>query len=48
MKNNKIHTRKELKAYRRKLRENMTPAEAFLWNFLKARRLEGKRFTRQL
>lgn len=43
----KIHTRRELKGYRKTLRENLTPAEAFLWNFLKARKLEGKRFTRQ-
>ncbi|MBZ9730995.1 endonuclease domain-containing protein [Salegentibacter sp. JZCK2] len=42
-----IHTREELKGYRKALRENMTSCEAFLWNFLKARRLEGKRFTRQ-
>lgn len=43
----KVHTKKELKAYRKNLRDNTTPAEAFLWNFLKARKLEGKRFTRQ-
>jgi len=42
-----VHTRKELKGYRKSLRDNMTPAEAFLWNFLKAKKLEGKRFTRQ-
>lgn len=42
-----IHTRKELKEYRRFLRGNMTGAEAFLWNCLKAKRLEGRRFTRQ-
>ncbi|WP_394370933.1 endonuclease domain-containing protein [Salegentibacter lacus] len=42
-----IHTRQELKGYRKILRESLTPAEAFLWNFLKARKLEGKRFTRQ-
>ena len=42
-----IHTRQELKGYRKILRENLTPSEAFLWNFLKARKLEGKRFTRQ-
>ncbi|MBZ9730994.1 endonuclease domain-containing protein [Salegentibacter sp. JZCK2] len=42
-----IHTRQELKGYRKILRDNLTPAEAFLWNYLKARKLEGKRFTRQ-
>jgi len=47
LKRQQIHTRKELKEYRKFLRENMTLAEAFLWNFLKAKRLEGKRFTRQ-
>lgn len=46
-KRQQIHTRKELKEYRKFLRENMTLAEAFLWNFLKAKKLEGKRFTRQ-
>ena len=47
LKRQQIHTRKELKEYRKFLRENMTFAEAFLWNFLKAKKLEGKRFTRQ-
>nr|WP_317039360.1 DUF559 domain-containing protein [Salegentibacter salarius] len=47
LKRQQIHTRKELKEYRKFLRENMTLAEAFLWNFLKAKKLEGKRFTRQ-
>ncbi len=47
LKRQQIHTRKELKEYRKFLRENMTMAEAFLWNFLKAKKLEGKRFTRQ-
>ena len=42
-----IHTLKHLKVYRKELRERMTPAEAFLWSQLKARKFEGKRFTRQ-
>ena len=29
------------------LRKNLTPAEAFLWKHLKARKLEGRRFTKQ-
>jgi very-short-patch-repair endonuclease len=47
MNNNKIHTKKELQEYRRYLRKNLTPAEAFLWKQLKARQFEGRRFTRQ-
>ena len=42
-----IHTLKHLKTFRKELRENLTPAEAFLWSKLKARQFEGKRFTRQ-
>ena len=42
-----IHTLKHLKKFRKELRENLTPAEAFLWSKLKARKFEGKRFTRQ-
>ena len=47
MSNKKIHTKKELKEYREALRKNLTPAEAYLWKYLKARKFEGKRFTRQ-
>jgi very-short-patch-repair endonuclease len=47
MKKTQIHNLQALKAYRNDLRKNMTPAEAFLWQHLKARKLEGKRFTRQ-
>jgi len=47
LKRQQIHTRKELKEYRKFLRENMTGAESFLWNCLKAKKLEGRRFTRQ-
>ena len=42
-----IHTKKELKNLRAELRKNLTPAEAFLWNQLKARKFQNKRFTRQ-
>ncbi|MEZ4858805.1 MAG: endonuclease domain-containing protein [Flavobacteriaceae bacterium] len=42
-----IHTKKELKQLRKKLRHNLTPAEAFLWEQLKARKLQGRRFTKQ-
>ena len=47
MKGERIHTKKELQEYRRYLRKNLTPAEAFLWKHLKARKFEGRRFTRQ-
>ncbi|UGU16743.1 endonuclease domain-containing protein [Sinomicrobium kalidii] len=47
MKKTQIHNLQTLKAYRDDLRKNMTPAEAYLWKHLKARKLEGKRFTRQ-
>ncbi|TPV33845.1 DUF559 domain-containing protein [Paucihalobacter ruber] len=47
MKHNPLHTRKYLKPYRKKLRESMTPAEAFLWRHLKSRQLCNRRFNRQ-
>ena len=45
--NKKIHTLKHLKEYRSELRNNLTPAEAFLWKHLKSRQFENRRFTRQ-
>lgn len=47
MKRKQLHTRKELSDFRKELRENLTPAEAFLWKNLKSRKFEDKRFTRQ-
>ncbi len=47
MKKKQIHTKKELQNYRRKLRKNMTPAEAFLWKHLKSKQLQERRFQRQ-
>lgn len=47
MTKNQLHTKKELAPLRKELRFNLTPAEAFLWKHLKARKLEGKRFTKQ-
>ena len=41
------HTKKELQAYRRELRNNLTPAEAFLWKHLKSRHLSNRKFQRQ-
>jgi very-short-patch-repair endonuclease len=42
-----IHSLKKLKEKRSELRKSLTPAEAFLWNYLKARKFKGKRFTKQ-
>ena len=43
----KIHSKKELQDYRKALRKNLTPSEAFLWKHLKSRQLSNKRFQRQ-
>ncbi len=42
-----LHTRKEVREFRRELRNRLTPAEAFLWKHLKNRQFEGRRFTKQ-
>ncbi|CAN0601847.1 unnamed protein product [Ectocarpus sp. 12 AP-2014] len=47
MKKTPIHNKKELLEYRRQLRKNLTPAEAFLWNQLKGKQLDGKKFVKQ-
>jgi len=41
------HNSKYLKKYRKQLRNNLTPAEARLWNILKDKKLEGRKFRRQ-
>ena len=43
----RIHNNKDAVAYRKELRNKLTPAEAFLWNHLKNRQLEGRKFRRQ-
>lgn len=43
----KIHSYKHLETYRKDLRNRATPAERFLWNYLKKNQLDGKRFLRQ-
>ena len=43
----RIHNRIELKAFRKKLRNNGTSAEATLWKYLKNRQLDGRKFRRQ-
>ncbi len=48
MKNcSKIFNKKELKEFRKDLRNNSTSAEATLWNLLKNKKLEGRKFRRQ-
>ena len=37
----------DLRTFRRKLRSNLTPAEARLWSLLKNSQLEGRKFRRQ-
>ena len=43
----KIHNRKSLEPYRKKLRHHGTTAEAFLWTHLQQKKLEGRKFRRQ-
>ena len=43
----KIFNRKPLKEFRKKLRKNLTPAEAVLWTALQKKQLEGRKFRRQ-
>jgi len=47
MVNNNIFNRKELKYFRATLRKRSTSAEAKLWELLKARKIDGKKFRRQ-
>jgi very-short-patch-repair endonuclease len=42
-----LHNRKYLKEYRRELRNNLTPAEAELWKYMRNSQLEGRKFRRQ-
>jgi len=43
----KTHNRKYLKARRKELRKNLTPAEAALWKSLQRKLLKGRKFRRQ-
>ena len=47
MKPKKIHNRPVTKINRKHLRKNLTSAEAFLWNELKGKKLDGRKFRRQ-
>ena len=42
-----IFTNQSVKAYRRQLRNNMTPAEVALWSMINKKQLNGERFLRQ-
>jgi very-short-patch-repair endonuclease len=43
----RIHNNIDTVAFRKELRNKPTPAEAFLWNQLKKRKLGGRKFRRQ-
>ena len=43
----RIHNKEELKGFRKELRNNLTSAEAYLWNYLKEKKLDGRKFRRQ-
>jgi very-short-patch-repair endonuclease len=47
MKSSNLFNRKGLKSFRSTLRNRSTSAEAALWNILKSRNLEGRKFRRQ-
>ncbi len=42
-----INNKKILEPYRKALRKNLTPAEAFLWRLIKNSQLEKRKFRRQ-
>jgi very-short-patch-repair endonuclease len=46
-KSHRIFNKPELKQYRKTLREKSTSAEVALWNLLKNKQLEGRKFRRQ-
>jgi very-short-patch-repair endonuclease len=43
----KVYYKKHLKEYAKKLRNNSTKSEIFLWQHLKGKKLRGYHFTRQ-
>ena len=42
-----LHNRKQFEERRKSLRKTLTTAEATLWNLLKGKQLEGRKFRRQ-
>ena len=47
MKNKNLFNRKGLKSFRSSLRNRSTSAEAVLWEILKSKQLDGRKFRRQ-
>ena len=47
MKNENLFNRKGLKSFRSSLRKRSTSAEASLWEMLKSKQLDGRKFRRQ-
>jgi len=47
MKNKNLFNRKSLKSFRSFLRKRSTSAEAALWDILKSKQLDGRKFRRQ-
>ena len=47
MKNKNLFNRKDLKSFRSSLRNRSTSAEAALWDMLKSKKLDGRKFRRQ-
>ncbi len=47
MNNNNLFNRKDLKSFRSSLRKSSTSAESTLWDMLKSRKLDGRKFRRQ-
>ncbi|UPT66391.1 MAG: endonuclease domain-containing protein [Sphingobacteriales bacterium JAD_PAG50586_3] len=45
--NNELHNKTYLKGYRKRLRKDLTKAEAFLWKQLKNSQFQDKKFRRQ-
>jgi len=43
----KIHDPEATRDFRKSLRSNLTPAEAYLWTHLKKKQLAGRKFRRQ-
>jgi very-short-patch-repair endonuclease len=47
MNNNNLFNRKSIKTFRSSLRNRSTSVEAALWNILKSRNIDGRKFRRQ-
>jgi very-short-patch-repair endonuclease len=47
VKKKKLHDPVRTRVFRKKLRSQSTEAEIFLWNYLKEKKLGGRKFRRQ-